>query len=473
MNWIWCLVALFLAGEAAASGFFVARFGGEQGHPTGNSPTAIYYNPAALSLGKGTRLFLDANIVTRAFEYVRDPAAIDNIREAGDTANGTPESALDANSGKATLDNFLVSPFIGVTTDLGGAVPGLQLGFGFFAPFGGASAYEQNESYVGNNAYPGAVDGPQRWWAIEGSIRHIYITAAASYHIPAARLSIGAAFNLVSSEVNTARARNGDGTDHMVSGDDELPVEGRALVDVDSRDYTFGAGVMWQPTDEVFVGVSYQSAPGGDEMMLEGTGVLIQGSAPPSEPKIEMFQSMPDVWQFGVRYTKEDNFEVRLAGNYIGWSALTHQCGADPTVGQNCDDFSKALFVIQRGWNDAFAVRGGASYWTSPAVELLFGAGYDANAVPDDVVEPALYDTDKYTLTGGVRLELLDDALALAMTYTQVIYNDRVIAPRGHAEGATSTTLPESWPAGTRNPDAAGKYSQSIGVLNTSVQYSF
>ena len=186
---------------------------------------------------------------------------------------------------------------------------------------------------------------------------------------------------------------------------------------------------------------------------------------------------MPDVWQFGMRYTKKDNFEVRLAGNYIGWSKFEQQCGIniDPTLGQSCEnnDFSNVLFVIHRGWEDGFALRGGASYWTSPAVELLLGAGYDTCAIPDENVEPALYDTDKYTVTGGARIELMDESLALALTYTQVIYVDRDIAPRGHADGASLTTLPESWPEGTRNPDAAGKYSQSIGVLNTSVQYSF
>jgi long-chain fatty acid transport protein len=474
--WLWSLIFFFFAGEASASGYFVARFGGEHGHPTGNSPTAIYYNPAALSLGKGTRLFLDGNIVTRAFKYIRDPDAIDHIREEGDGSPGTPRSAVDANSGEATLDNFLVAPFIGVTTDLGGAVPGLQLGFGFYAPFGGASAYEKNTKYS-DNTYPGAVDGPQRWWAIDGSIRHIYLTAAGAYHIPAARLSIGASFNTVLSEIKTARARNSNGTDHMVSGPDGTPVEGRALIEVTSTDFTFGAGLLWQPTDQLYVGLSYQAAPGGEEMMLEGNGRLVQGITPATTPPVEFYQSMPDVWQFGVRYTEEDKYAVRLFGNYIGWSAFNAQCGinVDPKLPakQDCADPTKTLFIVHRGWTDAFGVRGGVSYWTSPAVELLLGGGYDQSAVPDDTVEPALFDTEKYTITGGARFELYDEALALALTYTQVIYMDRTIEPRGHAQGRMVTTVPASWPEGTRQPDAAGVYSQSIGVLNTSVQYTF
>ena len=40
------LIVIFIMAEASASGFFVARFGGEHGHPTTDNPTAMYYNPA-------------------------------------------------------------------------------------------------------------------------------------------------------------------------------------------------------------------------------------------------------------------------------------------------------------------------------------------------------------------------------------------------------------------------------------------
>ena len=51
-------VAIFLfctmvTSDILASGFYVARFGGEHGHPTTDNLSAIYYNPAGLSLGLG------------------------------------------------------------------------------------------------------------------------------------------------------------------------------------------------------------------------------------------------------------------------------------------------------------------------------------------------------------------------------------------------------------------------------------
>ena len=69
------------------------------------------------------------------------------------------------------------------------------------------------------------------------------------------------------------------------------------------------------------------------------------------------------------------------------------------------------------------------SYWFSSAVEVMLGAGYDENAVPDSTLEPALIDMDKVTASLGARFKMLDDSLALAATFTQVVYFTRDINP--------------------------------------------
>ena len=40
----------------------------------------MYYNPAGLSLGAGTRLYIDGNFAWRTFSYTRPVGAIDNIQ---------------------------------------------------------------------------------------------------------------------------------------------------------------------------------------------------------------------------------------------------------------------------------------------------------------------------------------------------------------------------------------------------------
>ncbi|MEE2789413.1 MAG: outer membrane protein transport protein [Myxococcota bacterium] len=497
-------IVIFIVGEVNASGFFVARFGGEHGHPTTDNPTAMYYNPAGLSLGAGTRLYLDGNFAWRSFTYDRDPAAIDNASNGtgmGETGFTPLGDGVRANSGEGSLTNFIAAPFVGVATDFG--VKGLGIGLSFYAPFGGSSQYDQGEDLAG---FPGAKDGPQRWWAIEGTIRSVYITTAAAYRIAPARLSLGLSLNAVKSEVNTVRARNLDGTDNLVEQAGQL--EGRALLNTSSWDLSVGAGLIWEPVDRLWFGVSYQSAPGFGETEQTGQAKLNFGRSNTDTVNVSLFQTLPDVYQAGVRWRSSDDWEFRLFGNYIRWSVFDSQCvlqeGLVNGRTQNCEyEFDadrqatednpyvlgKPLVYIPRKWDDGFAVRAGTSYWFNPAVEVFGGAGYDSSAVPDETLEPALFDTDKFTVSLGGRFTFLDDDLALGLTYTQVIYMPREIDPRGRPctdssiesgmcdvpsdQQRRSDVTAVGLRYQERQPDAAGKYTQAIGVLNINVQYTF
>src|SRR5688572_2560314 len=119
--------ALLTPTDVSASGFLVARFGGEKGHPTTDSPAAIYFNPAGLALGTGTRIYIEGTFALRSVSYDRPAGAIDNVIGVGETGvAGTPAEAVDANSGEASLSNFVAAPFAAVVTDLG--MPNLGVG---------------------------------------------------------------------------------------------------------------------------------------------------------------------------------------------------------------------------------------------------------------------------------------------------------------------------------------------------------
>ncbi len=467
IGWFLGLAVFLWTTVAAASGFFVARFGGEHGHPTTDNLTSMYYNPAGLSLGTGTRLYLDGNFAWRTFQYERPVEAIDHILEEGENAPGTPAGAVGANSGTASLNNKLASPFIGVASDFG--VKGLGVGLSLFAPFGGSSVYDKQDAIEG---FPGAQDGPQRWWAIEGTIKSVYITGTAAYHIPDIRLSLGLSVNMVKSEVFTARARNASGHDHLSANDRGDLLEGRALLDVAGTELSVGLGVIWEPVEKLWFGLSWQSAPNFGESELEGNARLVIGNGDETQPKVKFFQSLPDVLHFGTRWRSSDKLELRLFGNYIRWSKFTEQCALDLDSPETCE--GNPLFLAPREWEDGFAIRAGASYWLNDDVELVAGGGFDTNSVPDRTLEPALFDTDKFTASAGARLEFMDDALALGLTYTQVIYTERDVKPRGRTEDMNETDIDQfGFRQGQRQPDSSGVYTQAIGVLNINLEYNF
>src|SRR5688500_11865371 len=87
--------------SAYAGGFSTARFGGEHGHAASDHVTSIYYNPAGIALGEGTRIYVEGTLAYRTVDYDRAEGTIDNPGSA------TPDDAIDANAGPAHLANVL------------------------------------------------------------------------------------------------------------------------------------------------------------------------------------------------------------------------------------------------------------------------------------------------------------------------------------------------------------------------------
>ncbi|WP_373049571.1 OmpP1/FadL family transporter [Vulgatibacter sp.] len=474
------LATTLAAQPASASGFLAARFGGEHGHPTTSNPTAMYYNPAGLALGStynkydrkkegwNFSLYLDGSFAYRTATYERPEEAISNLREPNGSDGFTPLDAVGANSGEATLGDFIASPFAAVTTNFG--LENFGAGVAVYVPFGGVASWDENEDWEGNARYPGAADGVQRWWTMDGRIQSLYVTGAAAYQIPALRLSVGVGVNAVQSTVHTIRARNLDGSDDLVLEDGTTIKEGRSYLDTSGWDLSLSGGVIWEPVDRLWVGVSYQSQPGFGEMVLDGTLDTVLADGQPGVTDVELQQELPDVWRFGARWQFDRQWEARLFGEYARWSVFDRQCivnaaNAECDLAENGAEITGDGSVIQnipRNWDDAFGLRGGVSYWFTQRAEGYIGLGYDGNAVPDETLDPALIDMTKYTLAIGGEFALASNWV-LSGTFTQVIYNERNV----EVEDVTTFEAPSA------QPNAAGRYNQSVSVLNVYTQYTF
>jgi long-chain fatty acid transport protein len=467
-----------MATPALAGGFAASRFGGEHGHPATHHPTAMYFNPAGLALSSGTRLYLEGLFIYRSASYDRSAGAIDTVVPDGETASGTPELATSANAGHAELGNYLASPFFGLVSDLG--VPNLGVGVGVYAPFGGSAKWDPNLDYVGDEQFPGAVDGVQRWSNIEGSQRAVYFTAAAAYRIPAAKLSVGAGINYIRSEVSTVRARTATGTDDLMAGTDTL-LEGRSLLEVEGTAFSVSGGLAWQPVQTLVVGASYQSQPGFGEHGLEGTLTNKFGAGDITQSQVEMRQSLPDVVRLGAAFRPLPGTELRLSGDWTRWGVFDKQCVLDLTdPNRNCaltedgavdTDAGGAGIVVnvQRNFKDTYGVRLGGSYWFQPNLEVFGGTAYDSNAVPDETIDAALIDMHKVISSVGVRYGLMRGRLDLSAAFTYVAYFERTIDARDRDDDGAPITMD----APSRNPDGAGTYDQDVGLLTIGAQYAF
>ena len=137
---VFCLTVI--VPSAHAGGFIADLFGGEHGTPTTEDSTAIFYNPAALTLRSGTRLTLNGVVGYHSGNFDRSAASIDH------PGTNTPADGITANAGHAGYNVLLATPFAALTTDFG--IKGLAAGVGFYVPFGGQIAFDKNQAFRGS-----------------------------------------------------------------------------------------------------------------------------------------------------------------------------------------------------------------------------------------------------------------------------------------------------------------------------------
>lgn len=439
-------LACFFAPRAGhASGFSVARFASEHGHPTTANATALYFNPGALTQSDGLHLFADLNVAVRRVTY-------DRTRAPSDAPD--PPDAAGANVGRAVLVNPLFNPVLAATLRVGA----LSLGAGFFTPFGGSVKWNTRPELAGSR-YPGVVDGVSRFQSIEGEIVTSQFSLGAALRVPKTRLSVGVSASVMRSWINDVRAWSGGGND--------VTHEGRSLLDASGYAFGFGVGALYEVTPEVlWLGLSYQSRPnvsGG--MRLHGS--LENDIGGPSGANVDVIYDLPDVIRWGVRYRPRRTLELRAFGDYTRFSAFENQCAV--ASGTSCDlkangaerTGAAVLQNVPRHFRDSVGVRVGASIWPTPTFEFFSGLGVDSSAVPDATMEAGLPDWAGASFALGGRLAL-GSRVHAALSYTHFVFVPRDV----HGQLA-------EYSSPTRSPDASGHYAQQVGVGNANLDLAF
>ena len=444
-----CLVTGTVAGPAVASGFSVARFSGEHGHPTTDNPTALYFNPAALR-SRRFELFADGLFGVRHVTYNRTAQPSD----ARD-----PPGAEGANVGRATLTNLLASPSLWLAVPLSTR---LSLAAGVFTPFGGPLSWDRRAAFDGSG-YAGPVDGVTRFHAIEGLSITSYGSVGASYALgnreSDSGLRLGAALSGVYTRIDDVRAWSGGG--NGVAG------EGRSLLKVDGLAWSFGVGAFYEDRAKHWrLGLSYQSRPnvaGGIKL----AGQLSNDIGGPSSADVQLREDLPDVFRLGLAYQARSNVELRVFGSWERWSAFQSQCVSN--AGAACEllanggqpNGGKVLQNVPRNFQDGFEARVGASVWTSPGLELFSGMGVMSKAVPSETLEASLPDFFGVTFSLGARGRV-SDALSIGGSLSHIV---------SRARDAKSTFQDYQLPS--QLPDASGHYTQSITYADVNIAVRF
>ena len=436
---------------AFASGFAAAEFGGEHGNVVTTNPTALYFNPAGIAFGEGTRLYVSGVLALRRASWTHTQAA----SEAPE-----PPGAEGADTGQARFSNLFGAPALAATT----WIRRLALGGAFYVPFGGRVHWDPNPRFANDPNFPLAADGVQRWHIIEGAVTSFYFTVGAALRL--GPVALGVTGNLVRSSVSIRQAKSFNPQQVV----DPLN-EGRIGIDVAGTHASFGVGAMVEAVRErLWLGASYQAQPGLGAITLDGTLSTSMGTAVAAPRPVTYTHALPDIVRAGLRARPmwgRRALELRLFGDLTRWSRLQSQCvsvqGAPCAVFPDGTDATPGATTIQnirRRWNDTYGVNLGASFWVTDAVEVFGGAGIATAASPDATLDPMMPDARNIRFAAGGRFAV-PGGFHITAGLTTVQYAARDNTGRSTL---TDAELP------TRRPDGGGKYELWLGLFQVSLE---
>lgn len=424
------ILLVFLApGPALASGFFMAKFGGDLGYPTSFSAVSVYWNPAAMAYEPGTSILLESSIMYRRIDYERSMPGVDD----------------PSNTGKASLKNWVFLPYVGLKSNFGmeNVAPGLKnisFGLAAYPAYGMKTAWED----------PG---GPQRWQTISGNLVSWYVTGAVGIRLPK-DFCIGFSLSYVRTDIETLRATNlqteiDPGTFQLKVGYTDDPVgEGRSLIDVGANDIAYSIGWFWEPVDGLLLGMTYMS---GIDVHATGTVKNVDHVGNVTEQDASLTGAFPDSIHVGIEYYPIKSVGLRFGLSWVQWSRFNKQVlTAEDALGPGND----VVFEIPREYHDTFIIRGGIKYSPLDWMTIYIGAGYDQSPVPTRGLEGSLFDLDKAGVSGGFVFDPFRH-MRLTIGYNHIFH--------------FSTTVNDS----KHEPSANGNYSSVVDLIHSSIEFLF
>jgi long-subunit fatty acid transport protein len=367
--------------------------------PTSPSIAAIYWNPAALGLVRGTQVMISGSV-----RY----ASTTVTRASINPTNGLPGPGFAP--GAATADDLIqpvqwpIGPgaFMGISSDLGG--DRFTIGFATYMPYLEQTKYALSPTF----------NEPTRYQALQVDLRNLALVPALSIRFAGDfRVGVAPGFLFSTGRLSFAEDTTLDGLNPNCGGVNcghENPLAD-ARYDVSSGNglgdakfsVTVGGGLYYR-RGTLEVGLAYQSRPlGGSvpgvEVAGEQTTVTAPGMVPVTCPTGsttrcvfgDLTYRLPDVWIGGVTWKMRPGLELTAMARWLQLGVhdridvrLTGPTLEAAGVPQH--------IVLYRGFHDVWDLRGRVSYWLRERVRLGAQLRVETSAVDASAVNAAAVD---------------------------------------------------------------------------------
>ncbi|MGL6079750.1 OmpP1/FadL family transporter [Methyloversatilis discipulorum] len=227
-------------------------------------------------------------------------------------------------------------------------------------------------------------------------------------------------------------------------------VEAHNRLEADDTAWGFNLGVMYQPTADTRIGMTYRSRV---DFRLRGDATLT-GVGPAQVTDVTSKVELPDTFSVAVHQQISDRWEMMGDWTWTGWSTFKSLDVRNASTGAR---ISNPNYDFKDSWRIGF----GGAYKYSDDLKLRFGVAYDKTPVPDsDSRTLTLPDSDRVWVSIGARYKLTPTS-SLDVGYAHLFMKDEDI-DRQTVAGTTATAQ-----------FIRGSFKTSVDILSAQYNISF
>jgi long-chain fatty acid transport protein len=385
-----------------------------------NDPSAVYYNPAALSEVNGDNLLASGSYVN----------VINSVENSGRKSTNKHD------------DNFLATFFANYH------IPGTDftLGIGTYTPFGLVTIYDS--------------DAFTRFAAVQTRLKTIYVTPALSWN-PSSYFSLGAGLSFVHASGVFSRALCLD----PISGCTQpLGLEGTVRLTDTADAFAYNLGLLVKPTETLKFGFSYRSRV---DLRFDSATAKFGGAF--SSPTVKADVSpipLPPVINAGLFWQITPSWGAEFVYEYTRWSEFKNFTTTfSPTpifvpLGAPIPGFQ-----LPQDWKNTSTLRFGSYYALNKNFELRGGIAVEETPIPSKTLNPAIPGADLLTLNAGIGYKW--EKFSVDLGYMAVFYKTRRVT-NNELEG-----LPATAPLFYAGAPGKDKYETFNNFVTLSIGYRF
>jgi len=427
--------------------------------PATAHPTAVFYNPAALSPLTGTQVYVQSAVRLDRGDIERDPI---------DPATGEPSDAGSLRLPAASISTSQLEGFAALTSQFGRATFGLAV-----------STPAVDQGSAGGDAV--------RYHRVRQSIRDTYFSLGVGVRIVnRLRAGVALSYALTSFDLafmrDTALERGSAGLAMDCGGAPcgvENPLAAELIeLETTAQQLTFNGGVLFQPRDGWWIGIGYVPPLGAGGLTTEGEAQVTTPAGGVARGRGAILSDRPQRFMLGARVQLN---ECTTLGISLAWFLWRRARELDLRL------FGKALreadvperIVRHRGLQDAYTAEVSLDYqWLS---WLRYGGSIkvETSAVPEQAVNAGSLDAPKGELTGSI--EIAAGRAVVTVGYGLIGRLPRHVSPGVDDPQATVKCVDSGFDLdtcedvrlGRGRPSAAGDYSWLTHELSLGIGFHF